>query len=317
MLGGTRSLFHLSHYLLFVLFLLFLLPDRRRKILGVAILPFLLLASLSVKNAIVFDMPGTSSWLGMSMAKVITEQIPPETRLDHVASKEISSVSMVDPYSALSAYHPRFYELTDFAHIPAVSQPSKTGGHPNFNHLGYLEISRVYRSDAVTLAQKSPSSLISGTFEGWTHYFRPTSSFKAFKTIRPLIATAADFYDSFFLQVFSVKTETGTVKISLILLLLFPCVLLFTGILMTRSGAIALHVSREQRALAAFCAFNIAWIAFVGNTLEVGENHRFRFLSDPLTLVLTAMMMATVWKWLKRHKTVAPAQALNTQISSN
>ncbi len=51
-------------------------------------------------------------------------------------------------------------------------------------------------------------------------------------------------------------------------------------------------MSREQRLWVLFLCFNIGYVAFVGNLLEVGENNRFRFTTDPMTVVLLGLLAA-------------------------
>jgi len=46
-----------------------------------------------------------------------------------------------------------------------------------------------------------------------------------------------------------------------------------------------------ERILALYLCFNIAWVALVGNSHEVGENERFRFVTDPLSVALLGVAL--------------------------
>ena len=50
-------------------------------------------------------------------------------------------------------------------------------------------------------------------------------------------------------------------------------------------------LDRTQRLVVAFMCFNIAFVALVGNLLELGENNRFRFETDPLSLCLLGLVI--------------------------
>jgi hypothetical protein len=45
--------------------------------------------------------------------------------------------------------------------------------------------------------------------------------------------------------------------------------------------------------------FNVAWVTLVANAVEVGENNRFRFVTDPLVF---APIAALVVNWLRQRR---------------
>ena len=51
-----------------------------------------------------------------------------------------------------------------------------------------------------------------------------------------------------------------------------------------------------------FVWFNVAWVTLVANAVEVGENNRFRSVTDPLVLALLAGL--TVGWLTQRRKTI-------------
>ena len=52
-----------------------------------------------------------------------------------------------------------------------------------------------------------------------------------------------------------------------------------------------LALDRRQRLLAGQMCFTIAFVAVVGNLLELGENNRFRFETDPLSVCLLGLTL--------------------------
>jgi len=49
-----------------------------------------------------------------------------------------------------------------------------------------------------------------------------------------------------------------------------------------------------RRTVIAYLCFAIMYVAFTGNLLEVGENNRFRFMTDPLYVVLLGLLLQAV-----------------------
>jgi hypothetical protein len=52
--------------------------------------------------------------------------------------------------------------------------------------------------------------------------------------------------------------------------------------------------ARARAATLVFCALTIVFVAVVGNSLELGENQRFRFLSEPLSVALVFFLFDRV-----------------------
>ena len=89
--------------------LLALLPLLRavpaRVLVAGAALPVALLVALSVKNAILFGTPSTSSWLGENLARVGIYTAPLDRRRAYVAAGELDPVELIPPYAKLRAYN--------------------------------------------------------------------------------------------------------------------------------------------------------------------------------------------------------------------
>ena len=68
-------------------------------------------------------------------------------------------------------------------------------------------------------------------------------------------------------------------------------------------------LDRGQRVLIVYLCFNIVYVAFVGNAFEMGENNRFRFVTDPMHIVLLGLFV---------HRVVMPrVSALRARLGSS
>lgn len=93
-----HSMFHLLWMISIFVMLFFVKKKCRKALLLTFLLPFVLVVSVSVKNLLVFDFFGSSSWLGMSLAKMTTLQLGSDLKDRLVADGVISKLAYVRPF---------------------------------------------------------------------------------------------------------------------------------------------------------------------------------------------------------------------------
>ena len=320
LIGATRSVFHLAWFLLVLAGLLAVRRPPRCAVLRAAALPLLLLVALYAKNLALFGSFSSSSWLGMNLARLTVEELAPEERERLIASGRLSELSRVPAFGRPSQYPPELSEPDPrFAGVPAVSWLDKLTEAANYNHLGYARVSRLYLGDALWVLRHRPATYLRGVGKAWEIYFRSASSLKFLGVEnRRRLATAFDVYDYVFFGrvpwVGFPRTELGEADFSgaryLALWVGLPLVLGFgVAAALGRVGALG----REGRVVVGYLCFNIAWVALVGNLLELGENNRFRFETDPLSLVLLGLLLET---WASTRSGKSPESAPNQASAS-
>jgi hypothetical protein len=230
----------------------------------------------------------------MNFARITVRRLPRDTRVRLVEDGILSPVARVGPFAPLEAYPPSYGRITAHADIACLRAPLKSTGEPNFNHLAYVAISEQYLRDSFAVLRHAPQAYLRGVTEAWLDYASSTgdSSFLAPNSDRVRLLMEA--YDRFLYgRSPGMLVERGGVAYrrywSLILGL--PA----AWLLGLRIGLSHREASRI-RVLALYLCFNIAWVAVVGNSLEVGENNRFRFLTDPLSLALLALIAERLWE---------------------
>lgn len=300
--GASRSLFHWTWYAAVAAGLACFAPRLRKPALLAAALPFGLLLALYGKNAVLFGHFGVSSWMGMNLARMTVGELPQERRAELVASGALSPVSRSVPFSDPEAYPPELFVVPPrHASVPALSQLEKGRNATNFNHFGYLKISELYLSDALRLMRDEPELYAGAVAGAWEIYFRSPSSLKFLGVDnRRTLATLFDLYDYAFLVrvpwVGFPRGERGEADFEgafyLGLLLGLPAVFAF-GVA-AALGRADVRLTTGQRLVVAYLCFVIAWVAAVGNLVELGENNRFRFETDPLSLVLLGVALQRV-----------------------
>jgi hypothetical protein len=299
LLCGIRSLFQLPYYLLIVAALLIAYPRGRKMITWAALVPGVLIVALYAKNLLLFDRFTTSTWLGMNYWGVISRSISSTDREAMAARGELSPLALIDRFAALDAYPAEYRQVAGFEGIPSLRQERKSTGAVNYNHLAYLVISDAYLRDALFMTIRNPKFFVTGVIKGWFHYFQSSSDYVFVESNRQKIAGINALYDAVFYgklpfdlsQVDALPLNPGGTRfVYLFLVAGLPFVFLYAlRVVLDRKQVGAPNTT--QIALILYVCFNIVYVAFVGNLLEVGENNRFRFMTDPLYLVLAGVFI--------------------------
>jgi hypothetical protein len=92
----------------------------------------------------------------MNLAMMTTHAQSAGAIRDLVARGQLSAVAPLRPFSPMSEYHRVGVAATRRYGVPAVDMPAKRIGAPNFNHAGYVDVSRLYAHDAMWILRNTP-----------------------------------------------------------------------------------------------------------------------------------------------------------------
>jgi hypothetical protein len=295
-LCGIRSLFHLGYFLLAAGFLIAAFPPKeRRRVLLLGLAPLLLVFGFYLKNQLLFGKFAASTWLGMNFANVTLKNVPEPERRRLVAEGVLSPVALIPPFSEVSAYPPALQAIPPGIHAPALTQPVKPSGTPNYNHFAYLAISEQYLRDDLLVVRNAPAAFWKGMGRGWVLYFEPATNYYLLPN-REKLGAWLWFCDTLaygrlpFAYAFGRAPYVG-------LLLGLPFLVVY-ALWLARRGA---DLSRAQRFTLLFLAANILYVALLGNLMEMGENNRFRFATDSLSAALVGLWLHRAGLWLSSH----------------
>jgi hypothetical protein len=279
-----RSLFH-PLWLLLCAGLLMVPHHRRRRIVAVAVaIPLLLVMALALKNLAVFGFLGTSSWLGMSLGRMTTAVMEPSERSAWVRAGRLSPVTLVPAFSPVAAYEAVGVTVTDCS-IPALGWRTRSTGAPNFNHAAYLEISRASLRDALSVIRHRPGLYLGSVARAAGRFFWSPVNYPPFQD--NLLGTASTY-----------RLYESTVN--------RPPVAAVLGLLGFAYGAArGWRWLRDQRtqdgAFFAWATLTIGWVFAVSSLLELGENFRFRFVVEPLIILLLGAALADILRRRSAH----------------
>ncbi len=284
----TWSLFHTA-WLLGFSALLFLLTTERKKLVIAASLPLLLVTAWYGKNLIIFGEFTSSSWAGMNLAKIATFRVSEKERRQMVRSGELSKFALILPFRNPTAYLKLLPE-TPLTGIPVLDEPETSLHSRNHHNLVYVEASKYYLWDAIHIIRVKPSSYLRSIWQALYIYFHSASDFDLTAGNRNHIVT----FDLWWNRIFHGQwqsDETSIERNSSMSAKYVGWWIVAGFFIVTAGGHISLWKSRgnstkPENVLILFITYNILYITLIGNTMDIGENNRFRFTVDPFLSIL-------------------------------
>ena len=305
-LGMIRSLFHPLFFLItsltLALYLAWRAQQRRlaRQLLLTSLIVLIPLSLLCAKNAYLYGFFGTSSWDGMSLW-IKANGFAPETLEAFYNHGMISE-------KALRAGHDTFQPISHFfdegeldaipCHHAADCSEWKTTGKENFNHSGYVPLSRQLRKDSFSLIVHEPQlfayyTLVSYSLMLW---HASDSVHALFMHNLQVVEGLEEFYRFLHCGFLGVESKRSThylwwirsLLISALFLLFYASTLYYA----LRRGS---TVSYSTLTLCLFSLLIHTYTLSISSLIEFGENNRFRFPVDPAFLVLMAGNLV-IWK---------------------
>ncbi|HEX9186552.1 MAG TPA: hypothetical protein VGB87_05760 [Vicinamibacteria bacterium] len=242
------------------------LPAVRRVALRSSLLAFAFAVALAAKNLVLVGSFATSTWLGMSLARMTTEGLPAATREEWVSRGLLEETALVPAFSPLADYPPELRMVPPGlpAH-PALAAERKADGSPNLNHGAYLRIGASCRRAAVTVVRLRPDVYLRQLGRAFRTWLRPPTDYDFVAPARRALGGWDRLHSRLLLGSGEGRRKNGPT------LVLVPAALLVLA-------ALLLRPREERRRILLVLAFPALAIAanLAGNLVEVEENNRFR-----------------------------------------
>jgi len=305
-LGMIRSLFHPVFFLITALALALYLACKAqqqrlaKRLLLASLIVLIPLSLVSVKNGCLYGFWGTSSWDGMSLW-IKANGYAPETLEEFYKNGIISQKAIradLETFKPISHYFGDD-ELKDIpCHHAADCNEWKSSGKPNYNHSGYVSLSKALWKDALSLIAYNPKLFAYYTFVSYSlMLWHASDSVTAlFMKNMQILERLEDVYRFLYGGFLGVESKRSThylwwVRTFMIsaLFLFFYGSTLYTAV---RKGN---STSYPIVTVCLFCCLIHTYTLFISSFIEFGENNRFRFPVDPPFLVLMAGNIV-IWK---------------------
>ena len=288
----TRSLFHLV-WLMLAVALAVVASRRRWRALAIAALPIALAASVYVKNWVVFGRFEASSWMGFSLSRLTTLRAPLDVRRRLIDEGKLSPLALTPAWEPLNHYPPEYRVAPpDLPRVPVLTDPLRSTGETNYNHAAFLRISDTFLADARVMKAADPAMYRDCVRVAWMIYFRPTYDGLFLERRSPLRGIERIYELAIFSPAW--RWTWGTPDPPMrdrmsVGWIVIAAIVVPISLLLAWQGR-----RRPEGATILFCLGTTAWVAVIGNLFEIGENNRFRFLSEPLAWALCGLALDRV-----------------------
>lgn len=285
--------FHIIWFFCAILIALALIPERKKVILA-ALLPFLLVTGWYTKNLFQVGQFTASTWAGMNLSKIATFRTPEKERKELVRSGKLSEFALIPPFRNPQVYL-KLLPGTPLTGIPVLDEPETLLHTRNHHHLVYAEASQMYLRDALRVIYLMPEYYLRSIGQACYIYFHSPSDFDPIVGNRNKILPFDLWWDRIFYGQWqgdetSIERNSSAAPehVGWWIVAGFLIVIAGSAALLWRNRG---NLAEPENVLILFMAYNILFVTLIGNTMDIGENNRFRFTIDPFLSILLVFFL--------------------------
>jgi len=291
----TRSMFHLMWFGAGLSIIVVLFPRRWKRVLLLSLIPFLFAFGWYAKNYVMFDMFGTSSWLGMNVSRLTVSVLNDEEKLALARDGKISELAFLRPF-------PGYWQFAGNIDIP---RSDSTGvsildseyiefGNSNYTHLIQLSLAKQFLKDSFAVIRNYPDIYLFRSLRGsFGLYFTPCNRWFDIWGEAPEYGANVSALGpilTVFNTLFCGDFPGDRANVGWFIVVIY---LATVGYWVYRLIREVPHMRQNAPffTVILFMFMTVLYVTFVGNLFELGENMRFRYNVDPLVLTLFGLML--------------------------
>lgn len=295
----TRSLYHPVWALAVTGGVLWFVRSRVsvRMIATTLAVPIIVMGGWMVKNDVLFGQLNLSSWFGMNLQRAVIPVLDLEDLESMHERGEVSDIAMIGPFGKYELYADVVEPCEPSRTHRSLSEPMRTTDQwsPNFNFECYLPIYEQAGHDAWAVIREHPRAWLEGRL--WS--LRSTASVAVTPAESPSIVMRSldQIYSWVRLDYAGVLSTRGwgtpiygqltaPVDFGLMLIPLYGFVALCGLLPLVR--VLRRRVPIEIRHVLVIASATVVFTVVVGAIAELGEQARFRTMTDPLVVVVAA-----------------------------
>jgi hypothetical protein len=274
----TRSVYHLVIIHIGVL-IVFLSSKKNnsKRILLVGLLIGCIPLGWYVKNYLLFDFFGASSWQGFGLWKVVADDYSPE-ELQRLATNEIIP-PIVAELEVLRS--PSTYTLCGFNRSSEVSVLNQDDRH----NINILDVAPIYQKSALELIKRDPLRYLRSTMNAYGIFNIPGAHFKHHRLNAEKISLhvwlmANMIHGSWLAN--HIDYRASSIFFFLIPISILVYGLIFLNYLVRRRGAFLFF---KRYSIEGWIIFLIVYTTLVSIFFEIGENNREKFYIEYLVIL--------------------------------
>jgi len=178
--------------------------------------------------------------------------------------------------------------------IAILDRETTEAGTPNYNHIVYAKVAPLYAHDALAVLRSDPLRYLHAVAAAGSLFFRPASDYEYFKGFRRRVPAWDGLYR---VGLYGQLTATGpgvpgsegfplaisVPNVGWFIVVAMP-LLLWLGVRRLRAAHGAGDIAAAGTL--AFIVTTIVYLLVVATALNIGENQRYRFMTEPFLFVL-------------------------------
>ena len=199
--------------------------------------------------------------MGLNLSRITVHQLDNKIKQKLIESKLISEITILPPFTQyLNLNSTALKYFNDKTGVAVLDQTIKSSNRTNFNNTGYLKISKQVLKDDLYVIKNYPETYLEGIAKAFTLYFDSPTKYKLLTTNVYNIKTYDKIFNAF-IYGSSANTKTGYLSI------VFNTIIILLSFYLLCDKKVHLNI----RVFIAFSLFNILYVMFVGNFLELGK----------------------------------------------
>ena len=277
-----------------------------RTVAWVVVVPVVLVGGWMIKNAAMFDRPTLSSWFGMNLQRAVVPIATDDELATWAAAGDVNEITAAYPsgFVSYSAYEPYVGECVPQHAHAATANLTRQGPQaiPNFNADCYLPIYDIAQRDATWVITNHPSLYLEGRWwamRAWVMEAPPPllQTSGLYDALRPVYRVAEIGLPTTLPSIRIGDLPWGAVDVPqhLSLLQALATILVICAGIRASWRRLRRRTSSPWIHVEVVAALIVGWNLAVGVLFELGEQFRFRAVTDPIT---TSIGIWLVWRMI-------------------
>ncbi|MBS1600459.1 MAG: hypothetical protein JST75_19675 [Bacteroidetes bacterium] len=286
----TRSMYHLVWLVVITTIILIYYKNKNgfKQLLTGGVIAFVLVTGWYIKNYIIFGNFGSSTWIGMNMARNVFHD---NDMMDSTRIESIEPFSQISYYKKFVSgdYEKRYKGIND----RDLMQEFKNDSFINENHIDYIEVSKKYMDASKQYMKSHPVAYVKNVLQSGIIFFTSASVYPL--AVKP--SQKIKYYD--IICGFNLTHFANSKQQRRILLTISAIPKFFIYLVVFYFLARTAIQKRKERffGMELFNVVIICTIAFVfsvSSLLEHFENMRFRYEIEPLFIILLVQVISEI-----------------------
>ena len=289
-----RGFFNLYWFLLIMSLLLMFYRRDWRKLLLACLLPLTLVLALYIKNYLIFNSFSTGdAQIGINLARVVTDSLPPSSLKDLIAREKISGLNREPAFSNDFLKYKSYGIRVEQTGIPVLDQKLKSSNCVNTHNLIYLEVGKIDIKDAIYVFKHYPGIVLKNCASAFIKNYFLTADITPVFYNSPRSKEWKEL-DNFFKIFFLGKQNGGKF---LFLMIGLPMLFSYGSFLVFRLF-FSKHKNISIGVVIVFMMVTIICVALI-SLFSWGDQNRYRFSVDPFYLILFGLLINDLYSEAK------------------